>query len=161
MRKALILLSVFISVTLLDQWTKIWARAELIGRAPIHYLSGLVGIEYAENPGAFLSLGANLSAGVRTLILTFAVGIFLVWAIWYVLRAKNLQTLALTGWALMISGGIGNLIDRAMKNTVTDFVYLSFGPIRTGIFNVADFAIVCAVVCLLVSDFSRSRKQKV
>ncbi len=54
---------------------------------------------------------------------------------------------------MIIGGGIGNLIDRIMRDgRVTDFIYLEAGPLHTGIFNVADMAITIGVMWLLVSS---------
>jgi signal peptidase II len=57
------------------------------------------------------------------------------------------------------AGGIGNLLDRLFNNgAVIDFIRLGIGPLRTGIFNMADVAIVTGVVTFLL--FSTQGKQK-
>jgi signal peptidase II len=62
----------------------------------------------------------------------------------------KLDLAQLTGLALATSGGIGNLIDRITnEGRVIDFVSVGIGPVRTGIFNVADMAIMAGVVLLL------------
>ena len=54
--------------------------------------------------------------------------------------------------ALLVAGGAGNLIDRIrFRGVVTDFLVLSFGPLHTGVFNVADMAITAAVLWLILS----------
>ncbi len=49
----------------------------------------------------------------------------------------------------ILAGGIGNLIDRVCcDGLVTDFINLGIGPMRTGIFNVADVAVTCGVIAI-------------
>jgi signal peptidase II len=65
------------------------------------------------------------------------------------------------GLCLLTGGGLGNLIDRISNNgAVTDFLRLGIGPLRTGIFNLADVAIVSGVLMLLwwsVGEGKRAR----
>jgi hypothetical protein len=56
------------------------------------------------------------------------------------------------GAALVCSGGLGNLIDRIGRHGyVTDFLNAGIGPVRTGIFNVADFALMLGISVLFIS----------
>ena len=65
------------------------------------------------------------------------------------LRASRAQWLAL---ALVSGGGIGNWLDRVLHDgAVTDFVSIGVGSLRTGVFNLADLAVVAGVCLLLVS----------
>jgi signal peptidase II len=60
-----------------------------------------------------------------------------------------LQTIAA---ALVCGGGLGNLIDRfSQHGYVTDFLNLGIGSVRTGIFNVADFALLFGLGMLVFS----------
>ena len=53
---------------------------------------------------------------------------------------------------LVLAGGIGNVIDRVLHNgLVTDFLNLGIGPVRTGIFNVADMVLVIGGLALLLT----------
>ena len=55
----------------------------------------------------------------------------------------------LVALALILAGGIGNLIDRISNNgLVTDFINVGIGPLRTGVFNVADMAVLFGVLAL-------------
>ncbi len=139
-----------VAVVALDQWTKQLARA-VLPHAPREYAGGLLSLLYVENEGAFLSFGATLSHGMRTVIFTGAVGIAVVIAL-YVLATGRVKGADAIAVALIASGGIGNLIDRLMRDgRVTDFIYLAAGPVHTGVFNVADMAITGGVIWLLLS----------
>ena len=70
----------------------------------------------------------------------------------------RLQTFALS---LMAAGGVGNLIDRWTAGHSTDFLNLGIGPIRTGIFNVADATLMAGCFLLLWAyrlEMLRNRK---
>lgn len=149
MRK-LALLGVMAVVLLADQATKRMVIHSL--DQPRSYLGGHVMLLRAENAGAFLSLGAALPESVRAVIFSGVVAVGLAVAAW-VLFSGRMQTrgddMAL---ALIIAGGLGNLVDRVrFGGRVTDFLYLSAGPLHTGVFNVADMAITAGVIWLMVA----------
>ena len=134
-----------------DQATKLVARAHLSDGPSIEFLHDTVRLTYAENPGAFLGLGASLSRPARTLILQVGVsvltlGLVLSAALWP--RLTKPQVIALT---LLGASGLGNLIDRILYDgRVTDFLNLGVGELRTGIFNVADVFGVVGVALMLL-----------
>ncbi len=134
-----------------DQATKVAARAHLSDGPSVEMLHDIVRLTYAENPGAFLGLGASLPKPVRTLILQVGVflltlGLVLFAALWP--RLTRPQVIALT---LLAASGLGNLIDRMIYDgRVTDFLNFGIGGLRTGIFNVADMYGVVGVALLLV-----------
>jgi signal peptidase II len=147
------LLLALIAITLLaDQATKVMARASLRGEAPRRI--GVLTLVYAENSGAFLSLGENLPPRVRTLVFDGIVAIGLGLAGFFLLQRREGVEGDDVALALIFAGGVGNLIDRLRFGWVTDFIYLSAGPLsafHTGVFNVADMAITGGVLWLLLS----------
>ena len=152
------LLVAIIAATLAaDQITKYIARAVL--HYPHTYLGGLLTLILTQNAGAFLSLGETLPAGVRTLIFSLVVAVGLGVALWALLKGKMQHAGEEAALALVVGGGAGNLVDRLLfHGRVTDFLYMSAGPLHTGVFNVADMAITLAVVWLLLSSFSHREK---
>lgn len=141
----------------LDQWTKILAQRYVQHRPPSVYLGGFLRIEYAENSGAFLSLGAALSADVRFWIFVVAVAAFLLGALYFLYFDRKLDRVSAFALAMISSGGIGNLIDRIFRpnHGVVDFLNVGFGSLRTGIFNVADMAIMLGVFLLGFKSLQR------
>lgn len=135
-----------------DQATKHIARTELGSVSSTPGSSHFIQLTLAENSGAFLSLGASLSATLRRLILTAGVSVGLALLLAYLIRAPGLQWLSFIGLALVWAGGASNLIDRiARHGLVTDFMIIRIGPIHTGIFNLADMAVAAGLVMLLAS----------
>ncbi len=146
-RRRLILLCLVIAlVVTLDQLAKAAARAYLAPRPPISLVGGIVQLVYSENPGAFLGLGAELPPPLQILIFGILAGLMTLAVAAYALTARGLTRAEVTAASLVVAGGIGNLIDRAVhQGRVTDFVSIGIGPLRTGIFNVADVAILAGV----------------
>jgi len=148
-RAALPALSVMAGVIVLDQLTKAAARAWLAPGVRHSWLGDVFRLELVRNPGAFLSLGAGLPPGVRSAIFTWGVGAVVVGAAWVALFRAHSRAAAV-GAALVAGGGLGNLWDRlAAGGLVVDFMNLGLGRLRTGIFNVADLAIVGGAVVLV------------
>ena len=138
-----------------DQAAKAIARDALASSPPVSFFGGAVRFEYAENPGAFLSLGAELPPEVRFLLGVVFVALALAALFVFMLRSTSLSPGQKVGLALIVGGGFGNLIDRvANDGHVIDFVSIGIGPVRTGIFNLADVAITAGVLMVLLS-FSR------
>jgi signal peptidase II len=153
--RRLIMIFSLISFTLVtDQLTKIWARNSL-GDQTFSFLGNSVVFQRFENPGAFLSLGADLSPEARLWIFTVGIAIFSVVALFLLLRMKHLSDQVTAAYSLFIAGGVSNLIDRVMKGTVTDFMNLGIGWLRTGIFNIADVAIMIGVALLIFQSSKR------
>ena len=134
-----------------DQLTKVWAIDNLKGQPGQSYLGDLIRIQYAENPGAFLSLGANLSHDSRFWLLSVTVGLFLLGCLGYLIWNRKLHPIATAGLTLIGGGGISNLIDRLFRaqGRVIDFMNMGIGSLRTGIFNVADMVILLGVALLV------------
>jgi signal peptidase II len=134
-----------------DQVTKHVARAELGQISSGTLRSRFIEFTLSENPGAFLSLGASCPQAVRN-ALTVCVSFGLAFLLAYLVRTPRLRLASFLGLALIWAGGISNLIDRFLRHgLVTDFVVVRAGPFHTGVFNLADFAILVGVLFLLVS----------
>ena len=121
--------------------------------------AGLVRLEYTENPGAFLSLGAKLSDDARFWIFTVMVAALLIGLLVFAFRmSPHTPFLIILAIALIVGGGLSNLIDRLMNDgRVVDFMQLGIGPFRTGVFNVADVAIMGGLAVMLVVVFRDSK----
>lgn len=154
MSKCLYIASVLLIFIGLDQVTKAMARMYLANSPAYSYLGDMFRLQYAENPGVFLSLGASLSAEARFWLFTLLTGIFLTGMLIYLIRKDGLDRFYIGAFSLIIAGGIGNLIDRIVFNgVVTDFINIGFGNLRTGIFNIADVAIMFGAGMLMLDAF--------
>ncbi len=147
---------VLISCVGCDQMAKSAARHYLPGTGVHSFLSDTFRLEYAQNPGAFLSLGESLPPAVRHDSLILGVGVFVLGLLAWAMTSARLTWLQRVAIAAMGAGGGSNLIDRLrFDGTVTDFLNLGLGSLRTGIFNVADVILMLAAVVLLLSSRAR------
>src|SRR5262249_51108734 len=96
------------------------------------YLGGVLRLEYAENTGGFLSVGAALPAGLRNSIFIFGATIVLC-VIAVVVWKCRWDTATTAGLSLVLAGGASNLFDRVVHGGVIDFLNVGLGPMRTGI----------------------------
>lgn len=145
----------------LDQFTKYLATKHLLTHEPISWWNDFFVLTYSINHGAFLGLGNNLPEGIRNLIFSGLVGIFLIGFSIYAVRDKTMNNLQNLACGLVLSGGFSNLYDRITNNGgVVDFMNMGIGGLRTGIFNVADMAIMAGVFLLLIYSFKNDDAQK-
>jgi signal peptidase II len=154
-KRMLTLLFVLFSVVGCDQATKSVAQRHLSAAPPISFLKDTIRLDYVENPGAFLSLGANLPDTTQYWIFTIAVALILGGLLLFVLhKLQKIHTPALIAFALFMGGGIGNFIDRLTnEGRVIDFMNIGIGNLRTGIFNVADMALIASLLILSLVGF--------
>jgi signal peptidase II len=127
---------------------------QTLATAPVQeYAGGLFRLVYAENPGAFLSLGATLPATTRFWIFVVMAALLLTGVGIFALRSLQQTPLpVIVAIALVIGGGLGNLIDRIVHDgRVVDFMQVGFPWLRTGVFNVADMAIMTGVGLMLLT----------
>ncbi len=154
--RILVLALMFVTVGC-DRVTKQLAAANLVGVVPVSYLGDTIRLEYTENAGAFLSLGENLPDWARTGVFVIGVGALLLAVAYLAIRHRWSGGL-LIGAALMWAGGLSNLVDRIVRGHVVDFINLGVGSLRTGIFNIADVAIITGVALILIES---ARKEDV
>jgi signal peptidase II len=150
-----------------DQASKQYATAHLSHTAqnPINMFGDTFEIRYAHNRGAFLSLFANMPEPVRFALLTVMNGIILGGVAIFLLRRSPIDRLSFIALALLLAGGIGNLIDRIwLRGIVIDFMVIDLAAetgipwLKTGVFNVADMAITAGFLLLLPQLFRKEPK---
>ena len=144
----------------LDRITKLLAVLYLKGNEPIEYFNGIFRLIYAENTGAFLSLGKNWNIYVKYIVLLIIPIIICLFGIIYLmLKEKKFYRIIIL--SCIIGGGLGNLFDRLFNNfTVIDFMNFGIGNIRTGILNVADLPVTFGVIILIIFEFIVNKKEK-
>ena len=138
-----------------DQITKYFASLNLKNADAVGFIPGLVQFRYAENTGMAFSM---LSGARWVFILVTVIACVLVLYYLFSDRCKSLWLY----WSLgvIVSGGIGNLIDRIKFGYVVDFIEPTF--VDFAVFNIADCAVTCGAVSLisyLVYDMIKDSKQ--
>ena len=153
LRKAVLITAVLFSCVGCDQVTKTVAKSCLVTPQPVYLMGDILRFQYTENTGAFLGLGAQLPETVRFWSFIIFVGLVLLGVLWFIWRSHELNRLSVLGGSLVVGGGFSNLLDRLFNDgAVVDFMNMGVGDLRTGIFNVADMAIMVGVGTLLVGS---------
>lgn len=143
-----------------DQVSKSIAREKLIYNEPINIIKDHFILVKIENTGAFLSAGDNLAGPYRFILLTFLPALALLGAVVFVVTAKRLSRLILLGMVCLIGGGIGNIYDRIIHGSVTDFMHIRFGEVQTGVFNVADISIMLGIGLILLDALIKNTPER-
>jgi len=131
-----------------DQGTKAIATAHLRNAEPRRLLGGTLELYHAENVGGFLGLGDRLPPPLRRAIFVGGVGALLVILLRLALADRTGSWVRLAAVASILGGGAGNLVDRVALGHVRDFAVLHAGPLHTGVFNLADVAVMAGCVML-------------
>lgn len=145
-----------------DQLSKNIARTNLGRHESIGLLNDHITIMRVENTGAFLSAGHNLPPTLKLVLLTILPVFILSIGLLYVLT-KNFSRITTLSICFVIGGGIGNIYDRVMRGSVTDFLHIDFVVFQTGIFNMADVSIMIGMFLIvgesIVKQFSPLRQE--
>jgi len=141
-----------------DRVTKHWAVTSLAGAPDRSFLAGTLQLEYAENEGGFLSIGSNLPPTARLAIFSVATSLMLIGLLIIGIKYHG-SYWHLVALGLAFAGGASNLLDRITRGTVIDFVTIGVGHVRTGVFNIADVAILAGICMFLVSPRNKPVRQ--
>jgi signal peptidase II len=136
-----------------DQVSKSIVRQKMDDFTYLRYFGNHITLSKVENTGAFLSLGDRLPHPVKIVLLNLLPLLVVVIGLVFILTKHNLDRVIAFGLILVIGGGIGNLYDRIMHGSVTDFMHINFVIFQTGIFNVADLSISTGVCIMLVQAY--------
>lgn len=159
--KYLILLTVSALVIGIDQATKLFIDKVMDLHSSITVVQNFFNITYMRNKGAAFSFLANFSYRIPFFILVSLVAIVVIISVIYKLRPD--QKFAALSLSLILSGALGNLIDRVRLGEVIDFLDAHWYEHHWPAFNVADSAICVGVFLLAIDmylDEQRQKKQK-
>lgn len=149
-KRVVLTLIVLISCVGCDQASKSVAKSLLSETAVWSFWGDTLRLQLANNHGAFLSLGSSLPEKLRDGLLSLGVAGMLSALLSYILFSKSASPSSILAYALLLAGGVSNLIDRLMYGGyVVDFINIGIGPIRTGVSNVADVVVVAGALMLL------------
>lgn len=156
LRTFIIILVVLLNVAV-DQVTKVIVRNNVEPRSYTEIIGPYFTMTNVENTGAFLSLGENLNPFLKGLILMGLPVLALIAMVGYIIVKPVNMALAIA-IASIVGGGIGNIYDRAVYGSVTDFFHIRFsGLLQTGIFNIADVSVMVGAGVVLLYSLSNKK----
>lgn len=136
-----------------DQIAKYLSVKLLMGRGAVEIIDGIIEFYYTTNNGAAFSS----FAGQRALLIIMPI-IMIALLLFFFVKTKKKNFLLKLSVMMIISGGIGNLIDRILYGYVVDFINFTF--IDFPIFNVADIFVTCGGAFLIVYLIFFADKEK-
>ena len=151
-----------VAVIAADRFTKVAIQGSVNFFDSIPVIPGWLRIIHTENPGAAFGVLADGNPWLRSGILIGVSGLVLVFVASALFGRKSsfTGTAARFALSLILGGAIGNLYDRVVHRTVTDFIEVYHGSWTFPAFNVADSAITVGAVLLLI-DLLRPRRKQV
>ena len=140
------LLGIIVAIIALDQWSK-WAiktSFNLYQSEPV--IQDLLHFTYVTNDG--MAFGLSFPGGKHILlVMTILLTGFIIGFLW---KEREGHPLVKYGLALILSGAVGNLIDRLLYGKVVDFLDLMIGDFHWYIFNIADSSVTIGMVLFIV-----------
>ena len=146
-KQNLFLIVIMIGTILTDQLSKVWVTSNLQLGESIEIIPSFFKITYTQNTGAAWSIleGYMTFFYVVTLVALILLG-------WYFYRLKEYQIIQKIGVVLMISGTLGNFIDRLLFQYVRDSLDFHILGYNFPIFNVADVLLISGVLFLIIDE---------
>lgn len=159
--KNYLFLAIVLFNVIFDQVTKQLAKRLLEQNFIYTYFFDILRLIYVENSGVAYSFGADWAPHYKFIVFNLIVTAIVAALIIYVYKMMNeLSPMRLIGFSLIVTGGVGNLIDRYLRDGhVIDFLNIGLGGIRTAIFNWADFCISTGIVMLFIYALTELRSK--
>lgn len=147
--RTLLIAALLISNIGCDQISKSIVRSSFEADETIEVIPHHFTLMKTENTGALLGTGDSLPDPIKFIVLSLIPVLVLCAGLYFLFTRHHLDKMTLTGLSFMIGGGTGNLYDRIVHGSVTDFLHLDLVVFQTGIFNLADVSILTGMCILL------------
>jgi signal peptidase II len=157
--KYIILFATVAVMTLLDFITKAYISSTMFLHESFVVIGGFLNITYVRNPGAAFSFLADAPPVFRFVFFVTVTVLAIILVLTYITRSKIEEPFMTFALSLILSGAVGNLIDRVRFGEVVDFIDVYIGSHHWPAFNVADSAISVGAVILLLEMFRGTKRQ--
>ncbi|MBN2012477.1 signal peptidase II [candidate division KSB1 bacterium] len=138
-----------VAIVIFDQITKQIVKANLTIGEPVELAGRYVRLNYLTNPG----MAFGIEVGSKMFFIVFS-GIATIFIAIFLLRLKENNPWTRAALSIIIGGALGNNIDRIWSGEVVDFIEISPWPI----FNVADIALTCGMIMLIIIIFHEKKQ---
>lgn len=139
------------SLLLIDILIKLLVKNNMLVNESIKIINNFFYITYVKNTGAAWSI----LSGKQTFLIIFSI-IVIALLVFYLVKKKSYLNLEVIGYSLLLSGALGNLIDRILYGYVIDYFSFYIFSYSFPIFNFADSCIVIGIVLLFISSWRDS-----
>ena len=151
------LIGMIVAIVALDQWSKWLVKTsyDLYHSEPI--IQGFFHFTYVTNDG--MAFGLSFPGGKQVLLfVTLILTGVIIWMLW---KEKNSHNLIRYGLSFILSGAIGNMIDRMLYGKVVDFLDIMIGDFHWYIFNVADSAVTIGMILFIFHSIFIGEKKPI
>jgi signal peptidase II len=147
-------------ILILDQITKFYVDSSMRLHESIPVIQGFFSITYVRNPGAAFGFLADASPLFRSIFFVAVTGLAVILVVQDIWKSRAEEPLLTFALSLILSGAVGNLIDRVRLGEVIDFLDVYIGSTHWPAFNVADSAISVGAVILFIELTRRGREMQ-
>jgi signal peptidase II len=147
-------------ILILDQITKFYVDSSMRLHESIPVIQGFFSITYVRNPGAAFGFLADASPLFRSIFFVAVTGLAVILVVHYIWKSRAEEPRLTFALSLILSGAVGNLIDRVRLGEVIDFLDVYIGSTHWPAFNVADSAISVGAVILFIEITRRGGKRQ-
>lgn len=144
---------------LLDFITKAYISSTMFLHESFAVITGFFNITYVRNPGAAFSFLADAPPVFRFVFFVTVTVVAIIFILYHIVKSKFEEPLTTFALSLIMSGALGNLIDRVRFREVIDFIDIYIGSYHWPAFNVADSAITVGAVLLLTELLKGNKKE--
>jgi signal peptidase II len=156
-------LTIAAAVFVLDRLTKLWIEAKVSVYDTVPVIPEVFNIVHTHNRGAAFGILSTAPEAIRlTVLVGFALGILglIGYMLWQATRPGQVQHwINRVSLALVMGGAVGNLWDRILSGSVTDFLQVFIGSYEWPSFNVADMGISIGATLMAIDLIFTNRKQ--
>ncbi len=154
--KTFILLLILLNIGC-DQVSKCLVRENIGYYEQVELISNGLILTKVENTGGFLGFGSAIHPLLKKILFLAFPALVLVLLMGFIMVKTRDNILFVTGLSFIIGGGIGNIFDRIVYGSVTDFLHIDIGIFKTGVFNLADVSIMFGTACILFYNLTKRR----
>ena len=158
-RKYWVLLIILVGIISIDQWTKYSVQKGLPFHHAVPVIKGFFNLTHVRNPGGAFGIFGGEKGGVGSLLFVIvslnAIGVIL----FFFFKTKDDEEILSLAFSLVLSGAIGNLIDRFRYGEVIDFLDFQISSFHWPAFNIADSAITVGIGLILLNLFTGVHKK--
>ncbi len=149
---------IVVLIIAVDQLSKYWIVNNIGMRDSVSVIPKVIDFVYVKNTGAAFSFLSDKNYGI--VILSIISVLFCVGVILFMIKYRPKNKLLNISLALMLSGAIGNVIDRIFRGYVVDFIEMIF--IDFPVINIADIAITfgAAMIIIYVLFFDKTKNNE-
>ncbi len=160
-KKIVYILIMVVSIIACDQIVKMIVRKNVEYHKQTEIIGKYLVLTKVENTGAFLGLGDSIPRPLYMILMIILPLAVVGYALYYLIKKSDVSKLLIISLSFIIGGGIGNIIDRILYGSVTDFLYFDFVLFHTGIVNIADMFVTFGFFIVLYEAYILKGKKNI